>query len=198
MNRQEKRHWGAGKRGTSPRVRAPTVTWACGSQARQDVARAAISAMVSTNHPRHAPNRKQKVRATPKSPGAHSIARPLGAMMADYDIRSMRASVPNISTVSSEKWSPTMTKKTPSTLLAVLDTLAGGNVVYSDAAKACGVGVNANPCFHSKGGVHGGSKMSKEKWAVVRNKDNAICIFHVCEARTFKRRKLLNSIPSRC
>jgi hypothetical protein len=35
-----------------------------------------------------------------------------------------------------------MTKKSPETLLAILDTLASGNVVYSDAAKANGVGVN--------------------------------------------------------
>jgi len=35
-----------------------------------------------------------------------------------------------------------MTKKTPETLLAVLDTLASGNVVYSDAAVACGVRPN--------------------------------------------------------
>lgn len=35
-----------------------------------------------------------------------------------------------------------MTKKTPETLLAILDTLASGNVVYSDAAKANGVKPN--------------------------------------------------------
>lgn len=35
-----------------------------------------------------------------------------------------------------------MTKKTPETLLAILDTLASGNVVYSDAAKANGVQPN--------------------------------------------------------
>jgi len=35
-----------------------------------------------------------------------------------------------------------MTKKTPETLLAVLNTLASGTVVYSDAAVACGVRPN--------------------------------------------------------
>lgn len=35
-----------------------------------------------------------------------------------------------------------MTKKSPETLLAILDTLASGTVVYSDAAVACGVRPN--------------------------------------------------------